>query len=90
MSQYARLGNACLPKTLACTSNEKFILPNDPIYLKQQTDMLSYPSNLGVYDDAVSGVDNEKTQMNSYFGKSSAPETNGSGGNNGCKTCGGM
>jgi hypothetical protein len=92
MKQYATLGSACLPKIIACTSNEKFILPSNPVYFKQGTEMLNYPSNLGVYDDAVSGVDNSnKDQMNSYFGKSSSPidpPQNISLG--GCKTCGGM
>jgi hypothetical protein len=41
---YSKLGTSCKPQTIACTSNQKFLSPCDPIYSYQTTYMLKYPA----------------------------------------------
>ena len=58
---YNLLGMSCKSKTIACTSNHKFLTLHSPEYLKHGTYMMQYPGNsastsisrpLPKYDDA--------------------------------------
>jgi hypothetical protein len=58
---YNILGMSCKSKTIACTSNHKFLPLHSPEYLKHDTYMMQYPGNnsatsishpLPKYDDA--------------------------------------
>ena len=43
---YYNLGNSCISRTMALTSNEKFLLPFDSIYYKHYTkNTLMYPGH---------------------------------------------
>jgi hypothetical protein len=40
---YSQLGISCIPQTIACTSNHKFIPLHSYIYKRSSTYMLQYP-----------------------------------------------
>ena len=43
---YYNLGNSCISRTIALTSNEKFLLPFDTVYYKNYTkNTLMYPGH---------------------------------------------
>lgn len=48
---YATLGNSCTPRTVALTSNRKFLLPDANVYNKFYTEMANYPSADSTYTD---------------------------------------
>lgn len=43
MSLYSSRGNACIPKTIACTSAHKYLPPSDPIYKQWGMYMYRFP-----------------------------------------------
>jgi hypothetical protein len=63
---YYNLKNSCISKTIALTSNEKFLLPFDTVYYKKYTkNTLMYPGheeNTSLYrplkPDIIDNIDN--------------------------------
>ena len=92
---YAKLGTSCIQQTIAVTSNEKFILPNNPIYYTTYTNMLKYPN-----DEQIGKVDNlHPEHLKSYYSKDTSPRFNDNDNiseqdthrlpvTGGCSTCG--
>ncbi len=52
---YSLLGTSCIPHTLACTSNHKFLPLHDPVYKKRYTYMMQYPGR-DVITDNISRI----------------------------------
>jgi hypothetical protein len=71
---YSLLGNSCSPQTSAETSNRKFLLPDDPVYLSYYTSMMEYPG--GRYPSglmSVTGENDYPKTLHAYQGKFGAP-----------------
>ena len=45
MSSYSLLGTSCIPHTLSCTSNHKFLPLHDPVYKKYYTYTMQHTDN---------------------------------------------
>lgn len=71
---YSLLGTSCMPHTIACTSNHKFLPLQAPIYKKQHTYMLQYPGG-SVISDNLSRIAPKHDDhfhpefIKSYYGK---------------------
>lgn len=77
---YYQLGTSCIPQTMACTSNHKFLPLHASVYKRRDTYMLQLPGNsisksllnpnpipeeLGGLDEDIPG----KKEVQIYYGK---------------------
>lgn len=70
---YATLGTSCLPITCALTSNEKFLLPNNPDYSKPYTNMFEYPGH-NDHVDSIGHIDAlHPEHIKAYYSKDTSP-----------------
>jgi hypothetical protein len=98
---YTILGNVCSSGTIARTSNRKFLLPNDPVYLEYYTKMWEYPQLVQPNGLLAVGDTGYPESRGAYQGKFGAPHKSmcetqefpgGSSGNynrnkSGCTSC---
>ena len=69
---YSLLGTSCTSKTIACTSNHKFLPLHSSEYLKHTTYMLQYPGNSAstvISNSLPKSDDKDPEVIKSYYGK---------------------
>lgn len=59
---YSLLGTACTSKTIASTSNNKFLPLQAPVYFKQHTCMMKYPERK--FSDNVANFESQLVPQN--------------------------
>jgi hypothetical protein len=77
---YYKLGNVCVSSTIALTTNEKFLSPDDPVYSRYCNYMYQYPGetyNMGVGDHELVGVTPQDTSPMTEY--NTGPEFDKSG-----------
>lgn len=88
---YSLLGTSCTSKTIACTSNHKFLPLHSSEYFKHATYMLQYPgdsASTAIYNSLPKSDDKDPEVIKAYYGNGdknierSEPDHNQT-----CKTC---
>jgi hypothetical protein len=71
---YQKLGNDCMARTLAITSNNKHILPDENIYKIQYTNIMQNPLSDNIYSISK-GIDEKNPDiLKNFYGKYTIPK----------------